>query len=225
MNEPGSGVGELAWTLWTCVAALFLILGIAELVSSRHTVSLWLVIGLVGVGCSIVILGLGWLRATARKPDGAIPYAWATVPPKPGLRQALHSLGCTQLLKQSQRALTYDTQALGTMGFDVAFAALVVSTKAHAYIWLVSLALLVVSVFVAAIALFTSGAEEDGPEIKAVLDKQFERTDDQLETQVIEDIGADIIANEGNLAAKTRSAQLALGLLMAALLLELLGQL
>ncbi len=50
-----------------------------------------------------------------------------------GLRQSLLSLASTQLLVQSQPAGTYDAQALGTMGFDAAFGAIVVTAKAHAY--------------------------------------------------------------------------------------------
>lgn len=154
-----------------------------------------------------------------------ISYASPVPPPEPGLRQSLHSLGCTQLLKQSQLATTYDAQALGTMAFDAAFATLVVSSKAHAYLWALSLAMLVVSVLFAAVALLASGAEDAGPDIKDVLGSRGAWADDVLETQIVEDLRVDITANEGNLAAKTRWAQRALVLLIFALGFELLGQL
>lgn len=130
-----------------------------------------------------------------------------------------------QLLKQSQLATTYDAQALGTMAFDAAFAALVVSAKAHAYFWVVSLAMLVLSVLFASVALLAGGAEDSGPNIKDVLGSRGAWDDDVLETQVVEDLRVDIDANEDNLDAKTRWAQRALLLLVLALALELVGQL
>jgi hypothetical protein len=53
MDEQGGGGLELAWILWTCVAALFLIFGVAELVSPPYAVSFWLVSGLACTGCSV----------------------------------------------------------------------------------------------------------------------------------------------------------------------------
>jgi hypothetical protein len=111
------------------------------------------------------------------------------------------------------------------MGFDAAFGAIVVTAKAHAYVWLGSLALLVISVFFAWLALLTAGADETGPEIKDVLSRRGGWDDDELETQVVEDLQADLTANAGNLVAKASRVQSALTLLLFALGIELLGQL
>jgi hypothetical protein len=145
--------------------------------------------------------------------------------PSASLRRALLSLAGTQLLAQSQLAITYDAQALGTMGFDAAFGAIVVTAKAHAYVWLISLALLVISVFFASFALLTAGVDDTGPETRDVLEKRGAWTDATLELHMVEDLQADLATNETNLAAKAGRVQLALGLLLIALMIELLGQL
>ncbi len=111
------------------------------------------------------------------------------------------------------------------MGFDAAFGAIVVTAKAHAYVWLGSLALLVLSVFFAWLALLTKGAENTGPEIDDVLERRGGWSDDEIETQAVEDLRADLSANEGNLVAKTGRVQVALTLLLLALGIELMGQL
>jgi hypothetical protein len=57
MNEPGGG-RELAWTLWTIVAILFVIFGIAEVVGPQHAISFWLLAGLFLTICSSLMWGL-----------------------------------------------------------------------------------------------------------------------------------------------------------------------
>jgi hypothetical protein len=111
------------------------------------------------------------------------------------------------------------------MGFDVAFAAIVVNTKAHAYVWLASLVLLVVSIMFACVSLLTAGVEETGPGVKDVLSERGAWADDEVDLQVAKDLGADLTANKGNLEAKADRVQSALALLLLALLIELLGQL
>jgi hypothetical protein len=129
------------------------------------------------------------------------------------------------MLAQSQLAMTYDAQALGTMGFDAAFGAIVVTAKAHAYFWLGSLALLVGSVLFAWAAVVTAGAEDTGPEGKKVLQRRGAWGDAVLETQIIEDLSTDLKANAINLAAKGAHVRKALTLLLVALGVELVGQL
>lgn len=58
MNEPGGGGRELAWTLWTIVAILFVALGIVELVGPQHAISFWLLAGLGLTICSSLTWGL-----------------------------------------------------------------------------------------------------------------------------------------------------------------------
>jgi hypothetical protein len=58
MNEPGGGGHELAWILWTIVAILFLIFGIAEIVGPQHAISFWLLGGLLLTICSSPMWGL-----------------------------------------------------------------------------------------------------------------------------------------------------------------------
>jgi hypothetical protein len=142
-----------------------------------------------------------------------------------GLHRALLSLERTQLLAQSQLAITYDAQALGTMGFDAALGAIVVSAKAHAYLWVASLALLVGSVLFAWLAVQTGGVDGTGPDSKDVLEGRGAWTDERLEAQVVEDLRSDLLANRANLAAKGGRVQLALTLLLMALGLELAGRL
>jgi len=145
--------------------------------------------------------------------------------PSSKLRQALLSMARTQLLAQSQLAITYDAQALGTMAFAAAFGAIVVSAKSHAYLWIAALVLLVGSVVLALVALLTAGVDESGPDVKEVLQRRGAWSDDVLETQVVEDLHVGLLANRRNLDAKVDRVQAALLLLLAALACELVGQL
>lgn len=135
------------------------------------------------------------------------------------------AMACTQLLAQNQLTVTYDAQALGTMAFDAALAAIVTSAKSHAYVWIVSLAILVMSVFYAWLVLQTEGAGETGPEISDVLDRRGAWPDDVLEQQIVEDLQADVVSNRINLGIKSTRVRVALSLLLLALSLELVGKL
>jgi hypothetical protein len=134
-EEHGGGGLELAWILWTCVAVLFLIFGVVELVSSRHTVSFWLVAGLVCVSCSIFALALSPRGSDA---GDTLGRAMAEATGESGAPQdgelsdildATLALSQTQLLAQIADETSLDGRTMGMLGFNGALVAADVAAK------------------------------------------------------------------------------------------------
>jgi hypothetical protein len=140
MDEHGGGGLELAWILWTLVAVLFLTFGIAEVVSPRHTISLWLVSGLVGTGCSIAVL-VSHLRD--RRARGTLAPAMGGTEPENGgetpfpasdetrgvIVDTALALVETQMLAQVAEDANIDGRTTGLLGFSGALAAATVAAK------------------------------------------------------------------------------------------------
>jgi hypothetical protein len=140
MNERESGGLELAWILWAFVAALFLTFGVAELVSFRHTVSFWLVGGLVGASCSILALAFGLRGGRARdtlapamgdvEPENGGETAFAASDDTKGVVvDAALALAETQLLAQIADEASLDGRATGLVGFNGALLAAIIAAK------------------------------------------------------------------------------------------------
>jgi hypothetical protein len=128
MAEQGRGGLELAWFLGSCVALLFLIFGVVELVGPQPTVSFWLVAGLLGSACSIVVV------AVSRSCTGATDTFGGVGGSEPGnghetsflasdktrgviVDAALASVE-TQLLAQVADDASLDGRATGLIGFN-----------------------------------------------------------------------------------------------------------
>jgi hypothetical protein len=152
MGEPEDDGLELAWILWTSVAALFLIFGVAELVSFQHTVSFWLISGLVGTSCSIFALILS-LRS--RGAGNTLSPAMGGGEPESGdestfvpsdetrgtIVDAALALAETQLLAQVAEDANLDGRTTGLLGFSGALAAVTIAAKEPigGSLWLVPL--------------------------------------------------------------------------------------
>jgi hypothetical protein len=140
MDEHGGGGLELAWILWTCVAALFLVFGVAELVRPQHTVSFWLVAGLICTSCSILALvpglrgggaddTLGPAMAGGGPGDGEEAPFPASDETRGVVVDAALALVETQLLAQAADDASVDGRATGLIGFNGALLAAGIAVK------------------------------------------------------------------------------------------------
>ncbi|HEV7585181.1 MAG TPA: hypothetical protein VGO14_05330 [Solirubrobacteraceae bacterium] len=155
-DERGGGGLELAWILWTCVAALLLTFGVAELVRPPHTVSLWLIGGLVSTSCSIIVLALrhrGGCVGDTLDPTmgGGGPGGGgeAVFPASNETRGILAdtslALAQTQLLAQVADDASVDGRATGLIGFNGALFAgtiAIATTELVGDLWLAPVAVL-----------------------------------------------------------------------------------
>ncbi len=166
MNEDGGGL-ELAWFLWTIVAALFLIFGVAELVSTRCSVSsFWLIGGLVGTSCSILtgVLSLrGGGAGTADAPR--MPeVGFGPVLQKENLDATIAALQHEAAI-QAETAAAIDAKLLGLLGFMAAAIGLLLTVghglDSYRWILLVGAA---GAVFVALVGVISPGDVKAGPD-------------------------------------------------------------
>lgn len=148
MREHEGGL-ELAWILWTCVAVLFLIFGVVELVRPQAAISFWLIAGVLSTGCSILALIPSLRRsraedtlASAMKDGdlrGDLDAQFQSSDETKGLvADAALALVEAQVLAQVADDASVDGRATGLVGFNGALlAAAVAARDLLGHYWLV----------------------------------------------------------------------------------------
>jgi hypothetical protein len=142
---------------------------------------------------------------------------------KPSLAAALRLLAQSQLQGQAIRSTALDTTAVGVIGVDAAFAALIASTKLFHQIWSVALASIAMSAVLALCALLVEGAERVGPIVADILDDRALHSDDVLEQWLVEDLATEMLVNQKVLVRKAPLVTGAFALLAMAIACELGG--
>jgi hypothetical protein len=147
-------------------------------------------------------------------PDHEIPSA--------ALRE-MCALARDKLKTQTSHAVGLDTNILGVMALDMALGAIVLSSG-RTSLWVAALALLCLSLTLAAGALSLPGAKRTGPST-ARLREHAAIDDDELLQRLLDGLEWDARANDRALVPKARLFHVALTLLMFAIVLELAGRL
>jgi hypothetical protein len=140
--------------------------------------------------------------------------------PKKPITDRRGTLTETQLQMQVSRSIALEAGALVVMAVDADVANSVVDTGA-VELWIVALVLLAGSLSLAVWALRLPGAERTGPVVADMPDQD----DPQLDQSLLNDLAADVRANEDTLARKAVLFQRALRLLVFAIVIGLAGRL
>jgi hypothetical protein len=142
----------------------------------------------------------------------------------PRLADRLCSLAESQLQTQAARSVALDASALGVMAVDAGVAAIIIGARGAYDLWILALALLVMSFGLAVRAGRLPGAEETGPLIDDVLQASETGEDDELERSLLHDLATDMRTNRRTLARKGLLLNRAQTFLVAAILVELVGR-
>lgn len=146
------------------------------------------------------------------------------IPIEQGLRQDLMTLGKAQIVTHVTASTGLDTQALGVMGFDVALAAIVVSVRGAAYLWVFSLWLLAISAaFAIQTLLFTSNPGA-GPSIRDTLDLRPASEDEEIRDAILDAVATAAHQNITVLANKAKPIGSAMAFLFMAIVAAALGR-
>jgi hypothetical protein len=148
----------------------------------------------------------------------------ATKPITPRLAESLRSLAVSQLQTQAARSASVDASALGVMTVDAAVAAIILDATGAYDLWILALALLVLSFALAVRAERLPGAERTGPRIEDVLTASETEGNDQLERSLLHDLATDMRINRRTLTRKRLLLNRAQTFLVAAILVELMGR-
>jgi hypothetical protein len=148
-----------------------------------------------------------------------------TKPIAPRLADNLRLLVASQLQIQAAQSVALDASALGVMAVDAGVAAIVVGTRGAYGLWIVALALLVVSLGLAVRTLRLPDAGETGPSVVDMREVRETKDDRRLEEWLLEDLAEDIEVNEQALARKGVLFNRALSFLVLAIAIELAGKL
>jgi hypothetical protein len=155
-------------------------------------------------------------------PDHEIPSA--------ALRE-MCALARDKLKTQTSHAVGLDTNILGVMALDMALGAIVLSSG-RTSLWVAALALLCLSLTLAAGALSLPGAKRTGPSTARLRRRRSGPSgrcaaidDDELLQRLLDGLEWDARANDRALVPKARLFHVALTLLMFAIVLELAGRL
>lgn len=141
----------------------------------------------------------------------------------PSLADRLCSLAESQLQTQTARSASVDAGALGVLSACAAIAAIVLSIRSTAHLWIAALALLGLSASLAIRILLLTGAKEIGPLATQILDARGTCDDKELEQSLLEDLADETYTNSKALARKDPLLTWALLLLVFAIALELAG--
>jgi hypothetical protein len=142
----------------------------------------------------------------------------------PRLADNLRLLAASQLQTQAARSAALDGGALGVMAVDAAATAIVIGARGAYGLWIVALALLVLSAGLAVCALLVRGAKEIGPLVTDILSDVKYSDDKELEQSLLEDLADETLVNNQGLARKDPLFICALALLVLAILVELAGR-
>ncbi len=148
-----------------------------------------------------------------------------TKPIAPRLADNLRLLVASQLQIQAAQSVALDASALGVMAVDAGVAAIVVDTRGAYGLWIVALALLVVSLGLAVRTLRLPDAGETGPSVVDMREVRETKDDRRLEEWLLEDLAEDIEVNEQALARKGVLFNRALSFMVIAITIELAGKL
>jgi hypothetical protein len=148
-----------------------------------------------------------------------------TKPIAPRLADNLRLLVASQLQIQAAQSVALDASALGVMAVDAGVAAIVVGTRGAYGLWIVALALLVVSLGLAVRTLRLPDAGETGPSVVDMREVRETKDDRRLEEWLLEDLAEDIEVNEQALTHKGVLFNRALSFLVLAIAIELAGTL
>ncbi|MFZ1924643.1 MAG: hypothetical protein WAU42_00730 [Solirubrobacteraceae bacterium] len=141
----------------------------------------------------------------------------------PRLAGRLCSLAESQLQTQAARSASVNAGALGVLSACSALAAIILSVRSAAHLWIAALALLGRSSGLAIRALLLRGAEGIGPLVAEILDKRGTRDDDEVEQSLLADLARTTHANNQAMARKDPLLTCALLVLVLAIALELIG--
>jgi hypothetical protein len=134
------------------------------------------------------------------------------------------ALARDKLKTQTSRTAALDTNTLGVMALDMALGAIVLSSG-RTSLWVAALALLCLSLALAAGALSLPGAKRTGPSIARLRRKHATIDDIELLQRLLTALEQAIRANGRATIPKAMLYHLALTLLMSAIVLELAGRL
>ncbi|MGH2902845.1 MAG: hypothetical protein ACRDK7_04575 [Solirubrobacteraceae bacterium] len=143
----------------------------------------------------------------------------------PRLAGRLCTLAESQLQMQTSRSAALNTGALGVMAIDAALAAIVIDTGGDHALWIAALALLAMSLALAARTLRLAGAKRTGPSVARIHEACATEDHRRLEESLLNDLTEDIFINEQALARKASLFDRAQTLLLLAIVIELAGRL
>jgi hypothetical protein len=134
------------------------------------------------------------------------------------------ALARDKLKTQTSRAVGLDTNILGVMALDVGLGAIVLSSG-RTSLWVAALAVLCLSLTLAAGALSLPGAKRTGPSTARLRSEHATIDDDELLQRMLDGLEWDARANDRANAPKAMLYHVALTVLMSAIVLELAGRL
>lgn len=140
------------------------------------------------------------------------------------LASSLQSLAECQLQIQTSRAAALDAGAVGLMGVDAAIAASIAVAHGTTDLSVVALALTCVSFVALSSALLMQDANGIGPCIAEVIDNLGNDSDGNPVRAILDDLAGCVLANRRALRRKEPRLANALVLTLAAVLVELAGQ-
>jgi apolipoprotein N-acyltransferase len=120
-----------------------------------------------------------------------------------GLLQDLLSLGRAQLGAQVAASTGLETQAMGIMGFDAAVAAIVVSVKGAAYLWVASLWLLAISIWFAILTILAP-EPKTGQNLSETLKERDGTADEEIRQTILQSVADAIEQNRETLNQKAQ---------------------
>jgi hypothetical protein len=144
--------------------------------------------------------------------------------PTTGTTDRLCTLAESQLQMQTSRSTALEAGALGVMAVNAAFAANVVNTGA-ADLWVVALALLGLSLGLAARTLRLPAAEQTGPSVQRTFEASEIKDDTELNRSLVRGFMRDIHRNENALTRKASLFDQAVTFLVLAIVVGLAGRL
>lgn len=140
------------------------------------------------------------------------------------LAAALQSLAECQLQAQTSRSGALDAGAAGVMGVDSAIAASVLALRSAGHLWIAALALLLLSLVLAASSLLMEGADHIGPMVDEIIADCEDRSSRDLEGDLLRDLAARVTTNQAALARKEPRLVLALAVMLLAIVVEIAVQ-
>ncbi len=110
------------------------------------------------------------------------------------------------------------------MAVNTALAAIIVGTRGAYDLWIVALALLGLSLSMAARVLRLPGTEQNGPLVAEILKTRRANDDGTIEEQLLDDLAHETLANENALARKDPLVSSAVTYLIVGVVIELAAQ-